>query len=152
MNINVKKNHNEAVIPMFAHTTDSGFDLFTCEDTFIKANKKAIAKTGLIFEIPKGWGIQIKNKSGITIKGVPTSLGENADITVFEGTVDMDYRGEVGIMVKNEEAFDILIPKHTKIAQGVLRKVYNCTFTEVDELNEDTLRGAGGFGSTGNTL
>ena len=143
MNINVKKNHNEAVIPMFAHTTDSGFDLFTCEDTFIKANKKAIAKTGLIFEIPKGWGIQINNKSGITITGVPTSLGEN---------VDMDYRGEVGIMVKNEEAFDILIPKHTKIAQGVLRKVYNCTFTEVDELNEDTLRGAGGFGSTGNTL
>ena len=86
------------------------------------------------------------------MKGVPTSLGENADITVYEGTVDMDYRGEVGIMIKNEEAFDILIPKHTKIAQGVLRKVYNCTFTEVEEINENTSRGANGYGSTGNTL
>ena len=151
MNINIKKNNKDAVIPVFAHETDSGFDLFTCEDTFVKANKKVIAKTGLTFEIPKGWGIQIKNKSGITMKGVPTSLGENADITVYEGTVDMDYRGEVGIMIKNEEDFEITIPKHTKIAQGVLRKVYHCKFEEVSEVNE-TLRGEGGFGSTGNKL
>ena len=54
MNINIKKNNKDAVIPVFAHETDSGFDLFTCEDTFVKANKKVIAKTGLTFEIPKG--------------------------------------------------------------------------------------------------
>ena len=107
--------------------------------------------TGLIFEIPQGWGIQIKNKSGITVKGVPTTSGTNADITVFEGTVDMDYRGELGIMFKNEEDFEITIPKHTKLAQGVLRRVYNCTFVEVDEVN-DTVRGEGGFGSTGTTI
>ena len=53
------------------------------------------------------------------------------DITVFEGTVDMDYRGELGIMFKNEEDFEITIPKHTKLAQGVLRRVYNCTFVAV---------------------
>ena len=111
-------------------------------------DKKVIAKTGLIFEIPKGWGIQIKNKSGITVKGVPTTSGNNADITVFEGTVDMDYRGELGIMFKNEEDFEITIPKHTKLAQGVLRKVYSCTFVEVDEVNS-TVRGNSGFGSTG---
>ena len=97
------------------------------------------------------WGIQIKNKSGITVKGVPTTSGTNADITVFEGTVDMDYRGELGIMFKNEEDFEITIPKHTKLAQGVLRRVYNCTFVEVDEVN-DTVRGEGGFGSTGTTI
>jgi len=151
MIINVKKINEDAVIPVFAHPTDSGFDLFTCEDITVPRNKKAIAKTGLIFEIPKGWGIQIKNKSGITVKGVPTTCGNNADITVFEGTVDMDYRGELGIMFKNEEDFEITISKHTKLAQGVLRKVYNCTFVEVNEVN-DTVRGEGGFGSTGTNL
>lgn len=151
MIMNVKRVNEDAVIPMFAHETDSGFDLFTCEDLIVEGRKKAIAKTGLIFEIPDGWGIQIKNKSGITMKGVPTTSGTNADITVYEGTVDMDYRGEVGIMLKNEEEHSITIPKHTKIAQGVLRKVYHCTFEEVEEVNE-TVRGEGGFGSTGNTL
>ena len=151
MIINVKKINKDAVIPVFAHPTDSGFDLFTCEDITVLAGKKAIAKTGLIFEIPQGWGIQIKNKSGITVNGVSTTLGVNADITVFEGTVDMDYRGELGIMLKNEEDFDITIPKHTKLAQGVLRRVYNCTFVEVDKVN-DTVRGEGGFGSTGTSI
>ena len=151
MIINVKKINKDAVIPVFAHPTDSGFDLFTCEDITVLAGKKAIAKTGLIFEIPQGWGIQIKNKSGITVNGVCTTLGINADITVFEGTVDMDYRGELGIMLKNEEDFDITIPKHTKLAQGVLRRVYNCTFVEVDKVN-DTVRGEGGFGSTGTSI
>ena len=79
--MNVKKTSDSAVIPVFAHKTDSGFDLFTCEDLVVEGRKKAIAKTGLIFEIPYGWGIQIKNKSGITMKGVPTTSGVNADIT-----------------------------------------------------------------------
>jgi len=151
MIINIKRTNEDAVIPVFAHDTDSGFDLFTSEDLTISPRKKAIAKTGLIFEIPYGWGIQIKNKSGITMKGVPTVSGTNADITVYEGTVDMDYRGEVGIMIKNEEDFEITIPKHTKIAQGVLRKVYHCEFREVELVNE-TLRGEGGCGTTGNKL
>ena len=151
IDIKVKKINPNAVVPKYAHSTDTGFDLFTAEDTTIQPNKKAIIRTGLVFEIPFGWGIQIKNKSGITVKGVPTTSGTNADITVFEGTVDMDYRGELGIMFKNEEDFEITIPKHTKLAQGVLRKVYNCTFVEVEEVN-DTVRGEGGFGSTGTTI
>lgn len=150
MIINVKKIIDDAVIPVFAHPTDTGFDLFTSEELTVKGRKKAIAKTGLIFEIPNGWGIQIKNKSGITVKGVPTINGDRADITVYEGTIDMDYRGEVGIMLKNEEEYEITIPKHTKIAQGVLRRVYHCIFNEVNEVNE-TVRGEGGFGSTGTT-
>ena len=64
MIMNVKKINKDAIIPMFAHPTDSGFDLFTSEDITVAASKKAIAKTGLIFEIPQGWGILINNKSG----------------------------------------------------------------------------------------
>lgn len=152
MKINIKLLHKDAVVPQFAHSTDSGFDLFTCEDITIKASKKCIIPTGIAFEIPEGWGIQIKNKSGITIKGVPTTSGKNADITVYEGTIDMDYRGEVGIMIKNEEVFDITIPKGTKLAQGVLRRVYHCNFDVVKEFSSVTNRGDKGFGSTGNKL
>ena len=116
MKINIKLLHKDAVVPQFAHSTDSGFDLFTYKDITIESGKKCIIPTGIAFEIQEGWGIQIKNKSGITIKGVPTTSGKNADITVYEGTIDMDYRGEVGIMIKNEEVFDITIPKGTKLA------------------------------------
>lgn len=180
LKIGVKRLYEDAVIPVFAHPTDSGFDLFTCEDTFVECRKKAIVKTGIAFEIPNGWGIQIKNKSGITVKGCPSiakdtvqstkeiknadgevigyrsesnveEVERRADITVYEGTIDMDYRGEVGIMVKNEDVSNITIPKHTKIAQGVLRRVYHCTFEEIEEFSNETVRGEGGFGSTGTT-
>ena len=151
MNIGVKKIHENAVIPQFAHATDTGFDLFTVENTIIQANKKSIVRTGLIFDLPYGWGIQVRNKSGITVKGVPNLLGYNADITVYIGTIDSAYRGELGIMVKNETEETIVIPSGTKLAQGVLEKVYQCTFTEIEEVSE-TDRGNGGFGSTGVTI
>ena len=151
MNIGVKKIHENAVIPQFAHATDTGFDLFTVENTIIQANKKSIVRTGLIFDLPYGWGIQVRNKSGITVKGVPNLLGYNADITVYIGTIDSAYRGELGIMVKNETEETIVIPSGTKLAQGVLEKVYQCTFEEIEEVSE-TDRGNGGFGSTGVTI
>lgn len=164
LKIKVERTHEGAVIPEFAHLTDSGFDLFTCEDTKIDAEKTIIVPTGLRFEIPKGWGVQIKNKSGITVKGVPiyteeyspnpfevelVNKGERAHITVFEGTVDMDYRGDIGIMVRNDSKHNIIIPAQTKIAQGVLRQVFYCEFEEVDTVETDTARGEGGYGSTG---
>lgn len=153
--IKVEKIHEDAVVPEFAHDTDSGFDIFTCENTTVKAGKKAIIPTGLKLELPYGYGVQIKNKSGITIKGCPICSndgnyrGERADITVFEGTVDMMYRGEIGIMIKNEEGFDITIPKHIKIAQGVIREIITCDFVEVDHVSTDTERADNGYGSSG---
>lgn len=164
LEIKVERTHRDAVIPEFAHPTDSGFDLFTCKDTKIPARRTVIVPTGLRFEIPKGWGVQIKNKSGITVKGVPVytleygfdplnpdllANGERAYITVFEGTVDMDYRGDIGIMVRNDNDHEIIIPAQTKIAQGVLRQVYSCNFIEVDTIETDTTRGEKGYGSSG---
>ena len=151
MNIKVKKIHHNAVIPKFAHPTDTGFDLFTVESVRIHPNQKSVIRTGLIFELPEGWGIQVRNKSGITMKGVPNLLGNNADIVVYMGTIDQAYRGEVGIMVKNISNKTIAIPAGTKLAQGVLERVYQCTFEEVEEVSE-TDRGEGGFGSTGVTI
>ena len=151
----VKKVHPDAVIPEFAHDTDTGADLFTCEDLILLPKEKGIARTGLIFDIPKGWGFQIRNKSGNTTKGVPVKVVRGkevieirADITVYLGTVDQGYRNEVGIMVKNEEDFPVIIPKGVKLAQMVLEQIHQCKFEEVDEVSE-TERGLGGFGSTG---
>lgn len=170
IDINVELMNEDAVMPQYAHDTDSGFDIFTCEDTVIKAGEKATVSTGLKLELPYGYGVQIKNKSGITTKGCPiysfenikddeddegalkadkVLKGERADITVFEGTIDMTYRGEIGIMVKNEEYFDIIIPKHTKIAQGVIREIITAKFNQVDEVSTDTDRGEKGYGSSG---
>ena len=165
MKINIKRNHKDAVIPEFAHSTDTGFDLFTCEDLELLPYQKGIAKTGLMFELPKGYGFQVRNKSGMTVKGVPCTVvtqgldritlepkisyhQERIDITVYLGTIDEGYTGEVGIMVKNETDKKIIIPKHTKLAQGVLEKVYQCEFIEVEEVKE-TDRGDKGYGSSG---
>ena len=93
--------------------------------------------------------VQVGNMSTLVLRQEEIST---ADITVYEGTIDMAYRGQVGIMVKNEECFGITIPKHTKIAQGVLRQVYQCNFNIVEEFSTTTDRGEGGFGSTGNKL
>lgn len=166
MKIKVKKLHEDAITPRFAHATDTGFDLFTVEDTTIKQGETKVVRTGLAMELPPGWGIAIRNKSGITVKGAPVYSnvlntrndgsykvsnvleGKRAGITVFLGTIDNSYRGEIGIMVRNESMECITIPKHTKLAQGVLEKVYQCDFVMTEELSQ-TERGTGGYGSTG---
>ena len=151
--IKVKKLSPNAVVPKYAHPTDTGFDLYTSEDVLLNPHSTGIAKTGLAFELPAGWGVMLRNRSGITVKGCPIILPTdgttvNVPVTVFIGTLDEDYRGEIGIMVRNESKHTIIIPKGTKLAQGVLEKVYQAAFTLVEELS-DTTRGNGGFGSTG---
>ena len=157
MKILVKKIHDDAVIPEFAHVTDSGADLYTSRDLSLAPRQKGIAPTGICVALPPGFGATIRNKSGNTVKGVSCKIKVNeeglfasgrVDVTVYLGTIDNAYRGEIGIMVRNDSDFPIVIPKGTKLAQLVLEKIYQCDFEEVDSLDE-TDRGEGGFGSTG---
>ena len=151
LDVKVKILSPNAVVPKYAHATDTGFDLYTSEDLVLDPKCTGIAKTGLAFELPEGWGIMLRNRSGITVNGCPAitlNNSKNVPVTVFIGTLDEDYRGEIGIMVRNDSEQSILIPAGTKLAQGVLEKVYQATFTLVEELS-DTTRGQGGFGSTG---
>ena len=159
--IKVKKLHEDAVVPVFAHPTDSGADLYTCEDLQLSPNGKGIAKTGIAIQLPEGFGATIRNKSGNSINGVNCKVFMQSltgsfdeivmkiDIQVLLGTIDNGYRGELGIMVKNNSSFHVTIPKGTKLAQLVLEKIYQEQFEVVEELDE-TDRGEGGFGSTGN--
>lgn len=92
MNVNIKRLHEDAVIPKYAHDGDSGFDLVAIEDFIIEPGETALVKTGLAFELPDGYEIQIRPRSGITLK---------TKLRVQLGTVDSHYRGEVGVIVDN---------------------------------------------------
>ncbi|MEK4970684.1 dUTP diphosphatase [Cytobacillus sp. FSL R7-0696] len=92
MNVNIKKLHEDAVIPKYAHDGDAGFDLVAIEDVIIEPGETALVKTGLAFELPDGYEMQIRPRSGITLK---------TKLRVQLGTIDSHYRGEVGVIVDN---------------------------------------------------
>lgn len=141
MNIQVKKLHKDAVIPQYQHRADAGFDLFTVEDISISPGSTAILPTGLAFAIPDGYEMQIRMRSGSSLK--TPLIVPNAP-----GTIDAGYRGEVGIIVRNVGPKEYTVKKGERIAQAVLNKVEQATF-ELTENLPDTTRGSGGFGSTG---
>ncbi|PGL14358.1 dUTP diphosphatase [Bacillus cereus] len=146
MNLRVKiKRVKDVELPKYAKPGDSGFDLVAAEDTIIWPGETKVVQTGLAFEIPPGYELQVRPRSGMT---------RNTKLRVVLGTVDSGYRGEVGVLVDNNERPISLnmkahvIEKGTRIAQGVIVPVVTAHFVEVDELS-DSERGKGGFGSTG---
>ncbi|MEC2708113.1 dUTP diphosphatase [Bacillus thuringiensis] len=146
MNLRTKiKRVRDVELPRYAKPGDSGFDLVAAEDTIIWPGETKVVQTGLAFEIPPGYELQVRPRSGMT---------RNTKLRVVLGTVDSGYRGEVGVLVDNIESVkgnlmsSQLIEKGTRIAQGVIAPVVKAHFVEVDELSESD-RGTGGFGSTG---
>lgn len=146
MNLRVKiKRVKDVELPKYAKSGDSGFDLVAAEDTIIWPGETKVVQTGLSFEIPPGYELQVRPRSGMT---------RNTKLRVVLGTVDSGYRGEVGVLVDNTERPISLnmqahvIEKGTRIAQGVIAPVVTDHFVEVEELSVSE-RGVGGFGSTG---
>jgi dUTP pyrophosphatase len=107
----------------------------------LKAGERAMVPTGLSFEIPPGYEIQSRPRSGLAAKNAITVLNT-------PGTIDADYRGEVKIILINLGNTDFTIQDQDRIAQLILAPVVQAEFVVVDALSE-TDRGAGGFGSTG---
>ncbi|MDR4144856.1 dUTP diphosphatase [Bacillus paranthracis] len=146
MNLRVKiKRVKDVELPKYAKSGDSGFDLVAAEDTIIWPGETKVVQTGLSFEIPPGYELQVRPRSGMT---------RNTKLRVVLGTVDSGYRGEVGVLVDNTEipkAANMqahVIEKGTRIAQGVIAPVIIAHFDEVDELSHSE-RGTNGYGSTG---
>jgi len=141
INLKVKKLNQKAQIPAYQTAEAAGFDLHSTEDIVIAPGERKLIGTGLAFEIPVGYEIQIRPRSGLAYKHGITVLNS-------PGTIDSDYRGEIKVLLINHsnESFEIKVGE--RIAQAVIKEVIQATFEEVDELN-DTARGAGGFGSTG---
>ena len=132
-------------IPLPKYETDgsSGMDLSANieKEIEIAPGKTSIIPTGLALAIPKNFEIQIRPRSGLAAKNQISVLNT-------PGTIDADYRGELKVILINLSENTFKVQKGLRIAQMILCPVVKATFKEVDEL-EETLRGSGGFGSTG---
>ncbi len=132
-----------AVIPEYKTAGAAGADLCALlnESLTIPAGKFAMVPTGLFFEIPEGYEVQVRPRSGLAAKNGVTVLNT-------PGTIDSDYRGEIKVILINLGDADFTINSGDRIAQMIVAPVTQATFSITDSLSE-TERGAGGFGSTG---
>ena len=137
----VKKLREDAILPKYASSGDSGADLFTPDEVIIKAGERKLVKTGIAIALPEGYEAQVRSKSGLALKAGLMVLNS-------PGTVDEKYRGEVGVIIFNTSKEDYKFDAGAKIAQLVISPISQSDFIVLDELDE-TDRGQGGFGSTG---
>ena len=130
-------------LPAYATAGSAGCDLMAAidEPVTLQPGQRRLIPTGLAIALPEGWEAQIRPRSGLALKNGITCLNT-------PGTIDADYRGEVGVILANlgEDAFTV--ERGMRIAQMVIAPVFQARFEAVEELDE-TARGAGGFGSTG---
>jgi len=143
MKIKVKRLHPDAIMPHYVHKGDAGMDVYSIEDVLLEKGGIKLVPTGLSFEIPISYEIQVRPKSGLALK-------HGITLTNSPGTLDSCYRGELGVIMQNEGKEDYHIKKGEKIAQIVVARYEEAEIEEADELSE-TSRGEGGFGSTGLT-
>lgn len=141
LKVEIKKLHDDAVIPSYQTVEAAGFDFHAIEGLTLEVGQRALVKTGLSMALPFGYELQIRPRSGLAYKHGITVLNS-------PGTVDSDYRGELMVLLINHGEKAFVIEKNERIAQGVIQAVTQARFSIVDTLSE-TDRGAGGFGSTG---
>ena len=141
--INIKKLDPNAKIPTFGSEFAAGFDLYACntEPIVIPAGQTVLMHTGLAMEIPVGYGGFVYARSGLATK---KGLAPANKV----GVIDADYRGEIMVALHNQSKADQTVDAGERIAQMVIAPFLKVDFNETEELN-DTVRGAGGFGSTG---
>jgi dUTP pyrophosphatase len=132
------------VDPEYAYPTDSGFDLYSTEEITIESFGRFLVPTGLHFDIPDGYEIQVRSKSGLALK-------QGLMVLNSPGTVDQGYTGEIKVILFNTTKNDIKINKGQKIAQAVISPVVSgkwINLVKVDNI-DDKDRSDNGFGSTG---
>ena len=144
MSIKVKIiNSSNNPLPEYKTVGSSGMDVraFTPKKVCIKPLERALIKTGLFLEMEIGTECQVRPRSGLALKQGITVLNT-------PGTVDSDYRGELGVILINLSTEDVFIENGARIAQLVFAKIESVDWEQV-EFTETTSRGSGGFGSTG---
>lgn len=152
----INKSNNK--LPEYAHEGDAGFDLRanveeikndylfnttkpSATTIIINPKGRALIPTGLYMEIPKGYELQIRPRSGLALKYGITVLNT-------PGTIDAVYRGNIGVILKNDGTEPFMVEQGDRIAQGVLNKVEKANFIKADSLNE-TDRSDSGYGKSG---
>ena len=141
--VKIKKLFQDVELPEYKTEFSAGMDLkaYTKENIVLKAGEIKLIKTGLAIALPNGFEAQIRSRSGLSLKNGIIVL--NAP-----GTIDSDYRGEIGIILMNVGQSDFVIENNMRIAQMVITRYENAKLDLVEELDETT-RADGGFGSTG---
>jgi dUTP pyrophosphatase len=136
-------NNSQHELPNYETIASAGMDLRAnlIESITLHPLERTLVKTGLFIELPLGFEAQVRPRSGLAIKKGITVLNS-------PGTVDADYRGEIGVILVNLSNEPFVIENGERIAQLVIAKHERAEWLEVNELSE-TSRGAGGFGSTG---
>ena len=136
-------NKSDHPLPNYETLESAGMDLRSNikTDITLKPNQRAIVPTGIFIALPKGYEAQVRSRSGLEAKYGVTVLNS-------PGTIDADYRGEIGVILINFSENDFIIKNGDRIAQIVIAKHERAIWEECNDLSK-TKRGSGGFGSTG---
>ena len=139
----IKKLNSKVQLPKYKTDGSSGMDLmaFTESPINIRPQESALIPTGITIAIPEDTEIQIRPRSGLAAKS-------NISVLNTPGTIDSDYRGEIKIILFNHGKKEFIINNNDRVAQMILMPIIKAEFEEVEDLPK-TLRGSGGFGSTG---
>ena len=137
------KKEDGGKIPSYAHPREcAGMDLYSAESLVVKPGERKVVSAGFKMALPEGYEAQIRPRSGHAIK-------HGISLVNTPGTIDSGYRGVVGVILINHGQEEFAIEKNMKIAQMIINKVELVDVEEVEELDDSTARGEGGFGSTG---
>ena len=141
--IQIKKLSNEVLTPKYETSGSSGMDIaaYIERDIIINPGEKALIPTGFSLSVPRGYEVQIRPRSGLAVKKGVTVLNT-------PGTIDSDYRGEIKVILINLSKDEFSVKNGERIAQMVVCPIKQVIVEEVKELT-GTIRGVGGFGSTG---
>ena len=138
--LKVKLLSDKAKMPTRGTSGSSGLDVYSPIDVIIQPRDDVLIPLDLSFDIPYGWDLSVYNKSGVSTK---KHLSKGAEL------IDSDYTGNCHIHLFNHSDDQVSFKAGDKLAQLVMREVWMGDLVEVKEIEKDTLRGAGGFGSTG---
>ena len=141
--VKVKKLHPQAVVPGYMTEHAAGMDLCTVIDAPVSLSpgERTLLPTGLAMEIPPGFEGQVRPRSGLALK-------QGIALVNSPGTIDADYRGEIGIIIINHGTEIVEFQPGDRVAQLIIAPVTQAELIEVDDLN-DSARSSGGFGHTG---
>ena len=143
MQVKIRKLYDDAIVPQYQTKGAAGFDFCAhiSKPVTLKPGDIQNFGTGVSVELPEGYELQVRSRSGLAFKSHISLLNGI-------GTIDSDYRGEIGVILKNFSDQDFVVEPGMRIAQGVVAKYERVNWEEVTELSE-TDRAKGGFGSTG---
>lgn len=143
MKILIKRLNAKAIMPEYKTHGSSGFDISSCveDNVIIQPKSWALVSTGLSLELPSGFEAQVRSRSGLALKNGVFVLNS-------PGTIDNDYRGEISVVLANFSDVPFVVEYGMRIAQVVIAQYTQFQIEETTELTE-TVRGSGGFGSTG---